>query len=162
MTDIPRPSRGPVQVFFVDACDKDLVMSSRWIYHSCGYVARRVGSRKIPGSRKTEYLHRLIMNPPLGYQVDHINGIPWDNRRSNLRIVTPQENHQNVKYNSRNRSGFRGVGYCDKTRHPKGKPWRARVRMNRKDNLLGYYATPDEAAAVVKDWCVKNMPGYVA
>ncbi len=37
-------------------------------------------------------LHRFLMNPPSGMVVDHINHNRLDNRKSNLRICTQQQN----------------------------------------------------------------------
>lgn len=42
-----------------------------------------------------ELLHRFIMNPPKGYVVDHINHDTDDQRKSQLRICTPQQNQFN-------------------------------------------------------------------
>jgi len=41
-------------------------------------------------------MHNFLMGPiPDGLEVDHINRSPWDNRRSNLRLITRSENTQN-------------------------------------------------------------------
>lgn len=58
----------------------------------------------------TVKLHRLIMNAQPWYQVDHINHNTLDNRKSNLRIATPNENYHNrYASNSNNTSGYRNV-----------------------------------------------------
>lgn len=46
------------------------------------------------GRTKYIYMHRLIMNCPLGFIVHHRNGNGLDNRRVNLVIMTQQEHEQ--------------------------------------------------------------------
>lgn len=74
-------------------------------------------------------------------QVDHINGNRADNRKSNLRICTNQENSMNRNKNKNNTSGYKGVVY-DKER----KKWRARIQHNGKHYASPRrYDTPEEA-----------------
>ena len=55
-------------------------------------------------------LHRYISGAKNGDVVDHINGDTLDNRSSNLRICTYNENAINKKENyANNKSGHRGV-----------------------------------------------------
>ena len=65
------------------------------------------------GNQKSEriYFHRLIMNPSEEQQVDHISGNTLDNRKSNLRLVSIQENMCNLKKKKNNTSGVRGISF---------------------------------------------------
>ena len=40
-------------------------------------------------------MHRVVMNAKKGQIIDHINGNTLDNRRENLRVVTPQQSSIN-------------------------------------------------------------------
>lgn len=91
-------------------------------------------------------LHGLLMKPTKGMHVDHINGNKLDNRRINLRVVTPQQNQLNRQGPNRNNtSGVRGVNYCPQL--SASRPWRAQITVNGKNSHLGLFATRDEAIA---------------
>lgn len=81
----------------VDDADYEWAMQWRWGYVN-GYAVARInmGGRPIRVS-----LHRVLINPLPGFYVDHINRNPRDNRRCNLRAVSPSENVKNSERNSR-------------------------------------------------------------
>lgn len=76
------------------------------------------------------YLHRLLMSCPKGFEVDHIDRDPLNNKRDNLRIVTRSENNKNKsKYNKyKNKStGIYGIDTVPSNR--RRKPYYFRVRI---------------------------------
>lgn len=78
-----------------------------------------------------------------GTHIDHINGDKLDNRRANLRVVTPQINQVNRKRLNRNNvSGFRGV---QKTTASAINPWRAQITVARHNLHLGLFPTLEAA-----------------
>lgn len=113
----------------LDPCDEHLFQSATLGFAGAGYVTARLGGKKV-------YVHRVILGAMAGEEVDHINGDKRDNRRSNLRIVTHAQNHQN-----RDRHPDRGVCY-DKAR---GR-WKARVTVNGREHMTRH-ATKEEAIA---------------
>lgn len=46
--------------------------------------------------------------------IDHLNGNPWDNRISNLKVKTQKQNCQNTRKKTNNSSGVCGVFWSDK------------------------------------------------
>lgn len=75
--------------------------------------------------------------------IDHKDRDKSNNRITNLREATKQQNCTNTKLYKNNRSGHRGVAFDKKS----GK-WRAYIRVNKKIKHLGFYKTAEEAGKV--------------
>lgn len=120
-------------IFLFDLEDYSKIKNYCWHINTQGYV--------VSGSHnKCTLLHRLIMQPTDGYDIDHINRKPWDNRKSNLRIATRTENNANRPPSKNNKSGHTGV-YWSKDR----KMWCAQITINNKTILLGRYKNKEDA-----------------
>ena len=79
---------------------------------------------------------------PEGKVIDHIDGDPWNNRRSNHRPATHKENGYNKGVYRNNKSGIPGV-----IQRPCGK-FRTFITKDQKRIWLGQYATIEEAKAI--------------
>ena len=101
-----------------------------------------VMSKTVNWKKDKKYLHRFIMNAPIGMEVDHINGNPLDNRKENLRICMRSQNSRNVRMHKDNKTGWKGV-YCDKRKIIN--KWSSRILVNGKSISLGYYHCPTAA-----------------
>ena len=127
----------------VDAVDGDLCVHG-WGLHCSGH--NKYAQASI--NKRHSSMHRFVMERVLDRQlkqgeiVDHINGNSLDNRRSNLRLATHQQNIHNQRRNSRNTSGYKGVSYARRMNK-----WLAKIKINGKCKSLGYYVTPEEAFA---------------
>lgn len=120
----------------IDAADVPLVMGVKWCY-SKGYVRPSTSSK----CKGIPAMHRLIAGVSDSRRVDHVDGNPLNNRRSNLRPSDASTNGWNRIYPNRNNtSGVPGV-----SRNKGG--WMAYVDVNRKRIHLGTYRTIEEAAA---------------
>ena len=86
-------------------------------------------------------MHNVILWKPSHLFVDHINGDGLDNRRSNLRVVTHQQNMWNRKVNKNNKSGYTGVIW-----NAYKKKWAAYARVDGKMTEFGLFDTKEEAA----------------
>ncbi|HAV3491469.1 TPA: endonuclease, partial [Acinetobacter baumannii] len=100
-------------------------------------------------------MHNLIMKPKSGLVVDHINGIGLDNRRANLRVVTPQQNSFNT-FPRKGTSIYKGVCFEDETGM-----WRAYISKDGKRKWLGRFITEIQAA-MAYDNAAKDLFGEYA
>lgn len=80
--------------------------------------------------------------------VDHINFDTLDNRRHNLRWLTPRDSALSRRTFLTNQSGYRGVSFSKG--HRPDKAWRCCL-MSLGIRYLSYHATADEAARVYND-----------
>lgn len=94
------------KVALVDDSDYEWLSKHKWFCQH-GYAARNV---RLNGARSTKRMHQLIMNPPLGMVVDHIDQNKLNNQRSNLRLCVPRQNFRNKsKQANGNTSKYKGV-----------------------------------------------------
>jgi hypothetical protein len=130
------------QFCLVDVTDYALVCKHQW---------RALWSPKTRSYRPVRtvgkqlvYLYRQLLDARPGEKVDHINHDTLDNRRSNLRICTNQQNSANSrKHRDAVSSGFKGVCF-DKARQK----WLAYIRVDRIQRHLGRFDDEVEAAKV--------------
>lgn len=76
----------------VDIDDYDLVMAIKWFAHRVGNRWYADGNLKDNGKWRTVRMHRLIMPPPQGFEIDHMDRNGLNNQRYNLRICTRRQN----------------------------------------------------------------------
>lgn len=109
-----------------------------------GTVEKR-GYRIIHFKKKAIKAHRLIWAFSHGYfpdgEIDHIDGNPSNNKISNLRVVDRSKNQMNQGLQKNNKSGIKGVHFCN----GKGK-WVAKINCDKNRLHLGCFDSIEEAA----------------
>ena len=83
----------------------------------------------------------MFQSAPAGYQIDHKDNDTFNVQYQNLRLATPSQNGANRRRASTHTNQYRGVSVVKKTGR-----FQARIRVQRKQIILGTFATPDEAA----------------
>jgi hypothetical protein len=111
-----------------DKADLQRVRPYKWGLSNKGYVTRR----------GKQALHQLILHAPVGQEVDHINGDPLDNRRSNLRLANRSQQSINRKSPATDTLGV----------HRRGKSWEATIKVR----LSRTFKTKKEAVAQRLRW----------
>ena len=128
----------------IDANDIDKIKEYSW-HEDGGYAKAHTG-----GNAHLK-MHRVIMDAPKGMFVDHINHNCLDNRKSNLRVVTPRQNSMNRKP----KSEHHGV-----TWHKQINKWRAQISVDGKKTGLGCYADIEDAIEARKNAEIKYYGEY--
>lgn len=120
-------------VAIVDEEDFEHLSAMNWYRRKDNYVYNRT-------AEGTVYLHRVVNNTPEGYDTDHINRNPLDNRKENLRTVPHHINIRNRDMQKNNTSGTTGVVWFD--RYSK---WQAQGKYKNRAIYLGRYEKLDDA-----------------
>ncbi len=138
-------------LIMVDEQDEWLLFNYAWTPTTHGYVVRSelLEDRWVP-----TYLHHYIVGQPIweGDEIDHINHNGYDNRRSNLRYVTHQQNLLNARH-PLGVTGVRGV-----TPLPNGK-FMAQLKRHGVHHYVGSYDTVEEASAAREAYICEDYDG---
>lgn len=121
-------------IFYIDIEDFEKVSEMQW-WVNTGYAYS--GYNRQP-------MHRFVLG--LGkaeryeIEVDHINRNRLDNRKSNLRIVTKQDNMKNKSVYKSNTSGVKGVKWNKNINK-----WQVQINHNGKRIHLGVFKDFEDA-----------------
>lgn len=120
------------KVALVDDEDYEKLNQSKWYAQNERGIFYAL--RHNPGDNAIIRMHREILSLTKGDGkiTDHINGDGLDNRKENLRLVTPAQNIMNSKIRKDSTTGYKGV-------HLVNGRYQASIR-------LGTFDTPEEAA----------------
>lgn len=122
--------------FIFDKEDYSLIEGYCWNKSTSGYFET---NKRINGKKTRIGLHRLVMNVTDNtLYVDHIGHNKWDNRKSQLRIVTNSQNQMNRDRPINNSSGEKGIYW----KHNK---WEAGIRYQDKYIYLGRFDEKNDA-----------------
>ena len=105
-----------------------------------GYIEIRYNRTTYQAHRLAWYLH--TGEDPGELQVEHIDTNRTNNRITNLRLATAQDNAQNQSKRKDTTSLYKGVSY-----HKKSNKWQSQIRANGENIYLGYFDTEIEAHA---------------
>jgi len=136
------------EVFLFDASDYETVKKHTWYISKRGYVTTNI-------KRKSTPMHKILLGNTKGFDIDHILGDKLDNRRSNLRICTHQQNMFNQRIRSTNISGFIGVSLMKNTGR-----YEAYIHHNGKKHYLGIYDNAVDAAIARNKEAIKRFGGF--
>ncbi len=131
-------------IALVDDEDFEYLNQFRWSVKETKYTW--YANRK--KGRRTVYMHRIIMNTPMGMEVDHVNGLGYDNRKENMRNCTHGQNMQNQMIKD---SNYKGVSYI--RNGVKSKKYQAHI-MKDGARYCEYFPTAKEAAAAYNRFAI--------
>ena len=137
----------------IDAEDVGKVKKYKWHLHrknDTHHVATNI-------NQVTVYLSNIIMGRFLGCkkEIDHKNHNLMNNKKSNLRGCTHNQNMYNRKLNKNNTSGYKGVSWAAIE-----KKWIARIGVKRKYIRVGAFVDKIEAAKAYNTAALQHFGEY--
>ena len=137
------------QVAIVDDEDYEMLMDRKWFAGKAATGAYYAHSTTYDANTKkcsTLRMHRIVAGAKTGEQVDHLNHNTLDNQKSNLRICSVRQNHQNRR--NHGRSPYPGVKPA-----PHSDRWVVHMRVNGKLTNIGTFDTEIDAAIAYRVAC---------
>ena len=137
--------------FIIDVEDYDKIKNFRWnVKHNkkMFYVFTRVRKNNFDSSI---LLHRIILgvdNPKI--QIDHKDHDGMNNKKNNLRKCSASQNQCNVYIRSNNKSGYKGVSWCNEANK-----WRANITHQYNRFHLGLFSNKIDAALAYNKAAIK-------
>ena len=135
----------------VDDADYEWLSERKWWYRDCGANAYAGSQTRKNNVIRYLYMHREIMQPPRGMDVDHKNGNGLDNRRCNLRVCTRAQNLHNGQPLGGS-SRHKGVSWSKYA-----KKWQAYIDVHGKRKHLGYFINEQDAARAYNEEALQNF-----
>lgn len=125
------------QFAIVDDEDYDWLVRWKW---QCR--ASEKGRRLYAGrTSKAILMHRVIMNAPREFVIDHIDGNGLNNQRHNLRVCTYRQNQQNQRIQQTSKTScYKGVSWSKETNK-----WSVAIRVDGRLTRLGYFIFEPDA-----------------
>jgi hypothetical protein len=124
----------------IDAADAMIVGQYNWYVHVQPHTVYVRRLQRVGNCQKTVYLHRFLCGEPLGHEIDHIDCDALNNRRSNIRVATRQQNAHNLKPLKGTSCELKGVSF-DKAKNK----WKSGISVAGKYRNLGRFNTPEDA-----------------
>lgn len=135
-------------VALVDQADYEFLMQWNWHARKGDAFDKYYATRAVhipAGDKKRKQtsiqMHNVIMPPPEGMEIDHINSNSLDNRRCNLRACTHLQNRWNSRPQHGSSSKYKGVSFQKATNY-----YKAYIIVRGIYKHLGCYPDENDAA----------------
>lgn len=126
----------------VDDGDYETLSRHKWSASHTRRVIYAVRVGKLPaGGFGRIYMHRQIMDDPIGKIVDHRDSNGLNNTRANLRACERADNQRNTRKQRNVTSRFKGVSW-----HRVSCKWQAHITAGDRRAYLGLFDNEEEAA----------------
>lgn len=131
--------------FYFDLEDYNKIKDYCWWMTNDGYVSAKIKR----SNGKQILMHNIVMGQK---HIDHISGVRYDNRKSNLRTFDKEiysfetYNNINKKVQKNNTSGYPGVSW-----HSRDNIWEVHISIDNKLHYLGRYTQLEDAIKARKD-----------